>query len=191
MTRGNVTKTNFEHMSSLNTHLTDLVRGKKPSKDPKLADCVPTFCFKTTKLYHWYNHFHKRQKKKKTQRLCTHAWYRGFFCASFSGSPSSSSNCSRGSTTTGRGELECTKQTEHKKKVKIVRLKPYLNSSIIMSARADPNYFCTYEVRRKTPSLHRSRAFLAAGLEANSTMPLPVERPRSSTMTTALSTIPN
>lgn len=53
------------------------------------------------------------------------------------------------------------------------------------------HFNCTYAVRRKTPSLHRSRAFLAAGLEANSTIPLPVERPRSSTMTTALSTIPN
>lgn len=49
----------------------------------------------------------------------------------------------------------------------------------------------TYEVSRKTPSLQRSRAFLAAGLEANSTIPLPVERPRSSTITMALSTIPN
>lgn len=53
------------------------------------------------------------------------------------------------------------------------------------------HFKCTNAVRRKTPSLHRSRAFLAAGLEANSTIPLPVERPRSSTMTTALSTIPN
>lgn len=49
----------------------------------------------------------------------------------------------------------------------------------------------TYVVSRKTPSLHLSRAFLAAGLEENSTIPLPVERPRSSTMTMALSTIPN
>lgn len=54
-----------------------------------------------------------------------------------------------------------------------------------------PHLNNTYAVRRKTPSLHRSRAFLAAGLEANSTIPLPVERPRSSTMTMALSTIPN
>lgn len=49
----------------------------------------------------------------------------------------------------------------------------------------------TYVVRRKTPSLQRSKAFLAAGLEANSTIPLPVGRPRSSTMTMDRSTIPN
>lgn len=49
----------------------------------------------------------------------------------------------------------------------------------------------TYVVSKKTPSLHLSNAFLAAGLEANSTMPFPVDLPRSSTITTALSIGPN
>lgn len=49
----------------------------------------------------------------------------------------------------------------------------------------------SYAVSRKTPSLHLSIALRAAGLVANSTMPFPTERPRSSTITTALSTTPN
>lgn len=46
-------------------------------------------------------------------------------------------------------------------------------------------------VSKRAPSAQRSRAFRAAGLLANSTMPLPVGLPRSSTTTTALSTGPN
>lgn len=49
----------------------------------------------------------------------------------------------------------------------------------------------TYVVSRKDPSLHLSRAFLAAGFPENSTMPFPEDRPLSSTITTALSTWPN
>lgn len=51
--------------------------------------------------------------------------------------------------------------------------------------------FHTYVVSRKDPSLHLSRAFLAAGFPENSTMPFPEDRPLSSTITTALSTWPN
>lgn len=41
------------------------------------------------------------------KRSCqTHLWYFGVFCSSFSGSPSSSSKCSRGSTMTGHGVLQ-------------------------------------------------------------------------------------
>ena len=49
----------------------------------------------------------------------------------------------------------------------------------------------THVVSRKEPSLHLSRAFRAAGFPENSTMPFPEGLPRSSTMTTALSTWPN
>lgn len=49
----------------------------------------------------------------------------------------------------------------------------------------------TNEVRRKAPSEQRSRAFRADGLLANSTMPFPVGRPRSSTITMARSMGPN
>ena len=49
----------------------------------------------------------------------------------------------------------------------------------------------TYTVSRKAPSAQRSSAFLAGGLAVNSTMPFPVGRPRSSTMTMARSTWPN
>lgn len=49
----------------------------------------------------------------------------------------------------------------------------------------------TYVVNKNTPSVHRSNAFRAAGFDANSTMPFPVDLPRSSTITTALSTGPN
>ena len=52
----------------------------------------------------------KKQKKNEqvlfcTLRDCSYFWYIGFFWASFSGRPSSSSNCSSGSTMTGRGVL--------------------------------------------------------------------------------------
>lgn len=48
-----------------------------------------------------------------------------------------------------------------------------------------------YIVSKRAPSAQRSKAFRAAGLLANSTIPLPVGRPRSSTTTTARSTGPN
>lgn len=50
---------------------------------------------------------------------------------------------------------------------------------------------CPYVVSSSAPSLQRSRAFLAPALLANSTMPFPVVRPRSSVITTARSTGPN
>lgn len=67
------------------------------------------------------------------------------------------------------------------------------NEGLLLSQRKSmcPRWNRAYVVRRKTPSLQRSRAFLAAVLEANSTIPLPVERPRSSTTTIDLSISPN
>ena len=49
----------------------------------------------------------------------------------------------------------------------------------------------TYAVMRKTPSLMRRRAAIAPGLRANSTIPSPVDLPRSSAITMARSISPN
>lgn len=115
----------------------------------------------------------------------TYLWYCADFCNNFSERPSSSSNCSVGSTITGLGDL---KGRNKKKKTE--------NPSHILTPAHDvfkrlPISKRTYVVSKRAPSAQRSRAFLAAGLLANSTTPLPVGLPRSSTTTTALSTGPN
>ncbi len=108
----------------------------------------------------------------------THLWYSGFLLISLSGRPSSSSSCSIGSTVTGLGKLSLGKADFSKPTT--------INTHFNKMKAAD-----THTVRRKAPSPQRSRAFLAEGLLANSTMPFPVGLPRSSTMTMARSIGPN
>lgn len=66
---------------------------------------------------------------------------------------------------------------------------PSLSNLIYVSTPPHPH--TPYVVSSMAPSVQRSRALRAATLFANSTMPFPVGRPRSSVTTMARSTGPN